>query len=569
MTFAWVIGLAALAAGCGAPIERESGEKPHTTDPGAIVSVSGRVTFDRVPLMQGGGTGLDYQATEVRPARGVFVEIIAAGRTAATAVTDDDGRYSMDVPSDSEVMLRVRAELGGGESAPSARILDNTRDGAPYTMAGSLFRSGEANSARDLHAGSGWTGSGYGEDRAAAPFAILDVLYDAMQWVRSADPDAQFVPLEVFWSPNNVGIAADNGEPEYSSGRIGSTHFRRGDAAQGRAPAILLVGAQNEDTDEYDRAVIAHEWMHYFLDTQSRDDSIGGPHALGEPLDMRLAYSEGMATALAAAMAGESEVHYSLGPQQAFGGRFSVESFQPPRPGWFSEGSVMAIAYDLLDPANDDELSLGFEAIHDVLVNEMRETPALTSVFAFIDAVKRRYPAQAGNIDDLTAGYRIGPVVDAYGSGESNAGEPPDADSLPVYAALTVNGEAVNVCSSAPSRGAQAEGNELGVWRFLRFTAAEGAGVTVWATPTSAPRGERPSPRVSVYRKGLIGEYQEAPGTTCAPNYLAGCTRRLAVPQASAGGDHVLGVAEARNASRADDARPIGRTCFDVRVTSP
>ena len=563
---AWAIGLAAIGVGCGALIEPESPEAP--AEGGATVSVSGRVTFDYVPPMQGGGTGLDYHATEIRPARGVTVEILVQGDSAGADVTDDEGRYRVNAPQDSEVTLRVRAELDG-ETEPLARVLDNTRDEAQYTLAGPAWRTGEADAVRDLHAGSGWTGSGYGGHRAAAPFAILDVLFEAVQWVRSVDADTAFVPLEVFWSPDNAGIPGDDGEPEYASGRIGGSHYRGGDTVQGRAPAIYLVGAQDEDTDEYDRAVIAHEWMHYFLDTLSRDDSIGGPHALGEPLDMRVAYSEGMATALAAAMAGEAEVRYSLGPRQAFGGRFSVASFQPPHPGWFSEGSAMAIAYDLLDSANEYGLPLGFEAIHDVLVNEMRETPALTSVFAFVDALKRRYPAQAGRIDELTAAHNIGPVADAYGSGETDAGQPPGADTLPVYAALTVNGEAANVCSTGQFRGEQSGGNALGVWRFLRFATAQGAGATVSTTPTSVPRSARPETLVSLYRNGLIGEVQAAPGTACAPDYLQGCAMRVAVPQATAGGNYVLAVAEAANASRADGAGAAGATCFDVRVTSP
>ena len=264
------------------------------------VSVSGRVTFDYVPLTPGGGTGLDYNATAMRPARGVTVELAVDGRTAGTAVTDDDGRYRLNAPLDAEATVTVRAELGEDETDPLARVLDNTGEGEQYKLNAAPFDTDDAEVVLDLHAASGWTGTAYGAARSAAPFAILDVLYEAFGWVRSVDPDAEFVPLDVYWSTDNLGISGDGGEPDYRSGRIGGTHYRRHDPARGRGPAIYLVGAENEDTDEYDRSVIAHEWMHYFLDTLSRDDSIGGSHALGEQLDMRLAYSEGAATALAA-----------------------------------------------------------------------------------------------------------------------------------------------------------------------------------------------------------------------------------------------------------------------------
>ena len=268
-------------------------------------------------------------------------------------------------------------------------------------------------------------------------------------------------------------------------------------------------------------------------------------------------------------MAGETEVRYTLGPQQAYGGQFSVEAFQPPHPGWFSEGSVMAIVYDLLDPANDDEVEFGFEAMYEVLVNEMRETRALTSVFALIDALKRRYPERAGKIDALTAAHRIGPVADAYGSGESNSGDPPSADTLPVYSELTLNGRPANVCSTAQFRGAHSQGNALGVWRFLQLPAPDGTALTLTATPTSAPRGQRPHPRVGIYAKGPVGEARNIPGTACTPDRLAGCGVRVAAPHVAPGRETVVAIAEATNASRGGDIRPIGRTCFDVQVTAP
>ena len=557
-----------MAYGCGAPIEREPGEEPEPGDAGASVAVTGRVTFDFVPLAGLGGTGLDYGATEARPARGVTVAMTASGRAVGTTVTDEDGRYRLDAPPESEVTLTVRAELGNTDSDSLARVLDNTRDNVLYTIAGTPFGTGDVDVVRDLHARSGWTGNGYGEARAAAPFAILDVLYDAVQWVRRVGPDVRFVPLDVFWSPGNLGMLGDDGEPDYAAGRIGATHYRRPGPGTDRAPAIYLLGAENEDTDEYDRSIVAHEWMHYFLDTLSRDDSVGGRHALGEQLDMRVAYSEGVATALAAAMAGESDVRYTLGPRQGYGGRFSVEGFKTPHPGWFSEISVMTLVYDLLDPVNDDELALGFEGIHEVLVNEMRETPALTTVFAFIDALKRRYPDRAAQVDALAKSRGIGPVADAFATGESNAGHPPSGDTLPVYSELTLNGEDVDVCSTAQFRGEEALGNALGVWRFLRFAATGGVDVTVSATPTSAPRGQLPVPRVSFYRKGHIGQDRGAPAAACTPDRLAGCARRVRLPQTRAG-EYVVAVAEATNAGSDGGVRPIGRTCFNMRVTSP
>ena len=567
--FGLLIGLGALGAGCGDRIEGGPGDAPVPAISVETVSVSGRITFDYVPVVSDEGVGLDYNATEARPARGVSVHLLTGDRTEETAITDKDGRYRIDAPRETEVSLSVRAELGTGDSSPLARVLDNTREDSLYTMDGMPFSTGDTDLVRDLHAASGWTGTGYGETRAAAAFAILDVVYEAMQWVRSVDPDVEFVPLEGFWSPDNVGIPGLDGEPDYGSGRIGATHYRREVSEQNHPPAIYLVGSEDEDTDEYDRSIIAHEWMHYFLDTLSRDDSIGGRHALGEQLDMRLAYSEGVATALAATMLGETDLKYTLGPQQAHGGRFSVEHVVPRHPGWFSEDSIMAIVFDLLDPVNDDGLELGFGHVYEVLVNDVRETPALTSLFPFIHALKTHRPAHAAAIDTLFVAHRIEPIVDAYGSTETNSGYPPSGDTLPVYSSVTLSGPPAKVCSTAQFASMEARGNGLGAWRFVRFTAEHEDSQTVSVTPTNVPPGARAEPVLELFRAGLVGRAERGAEAACTPDTPARCIERLSVSLPEEPGEYVFAVAEATHTARPKNVTPIGRTCFDVEVSRP
>jgi len=550
----------------GAALDGEHEQDSATETGTETVSVSGRATFDYIPVVFAMCARLDYNAAETRPVRGATVQLLAADRVVDSSVTADDGGYRLKAPTETEIFLRVRAELVGDDTNMLARVLDNTRDGSAHATDGTPFTTGETGLVRDVHAGSGWTGAGYGETRAAAPFAILDVVYEAVRWIRSVDPDVNLVPLDLYWSPDNRGIAGADGEPDYASGRIGGTHYRRENPGQNRPPAIYLVGAENEDTDEYDRFVIAHEWAHYLADTLSRDDSIGGRHALGEQLDPRVAFSEGLANALAATLLGDSEFVHSLGPQQGYGARFSIENVAPRHPGWFSEASVMAIVYDLIDPAGDDGIDLGFGPVYRILVDDVRETPALTTLFPFIHALKIRRPDLSGAIDALTGAHRIEPVMDAYGSGETNSGYPASADTLPVYSRLTVNGGPVNVCSTSDFTGSGAEGNGLGIWRFLRFSAVNEQSHTLSATPTSAPPGARPDPVVRLYKTGLAGGAQSPPGEACAPDYLAACAERVSAPLPAGAGDYVMAVAEAANASRDANVQPAGRVCFDVTV---
>ncbi len=126
----------------------------------------------------------------------------------------------------------------------------------------------------------------------AAPFAILDSIYQAMKKVRDADSSAVFPKLKANWSIYNVP-AGTGSEYELRSGLIGTTHFD-GDGN------LYILGDADSDTDEYDDHVIIHEWGHYFEQSFSRADSIGGPHGSGDRLDIRVAFGEGWENAFSA-----------------------------------------------------------------------------------------------------------------------------------------------------------------------------------------------------------------------------------------------------------------------------
>jgi len=161
----------------------------------ATVTLAGQVTFDFVPVVP--GRGLDYAATAARPARGVTVELLRNGVATASTTTDIAGGYSFVAPANTDVALRVRAEmLRVGTPSWDFRVVDNVNADALYTLAGTTFNTGVANVTRNLHAPSGWTGTSYGAVRSAAPFAILDVVYDAVELVVSAAPTRK-IPVSV------------------------------------------------------------------------------------------------------------------------------------------------------------------------------------------------------------------------------------------------------------------------------------------------------------------------------------------------------------------------------------
>jgi hypothetical protein len=549
-----------------------------TIVPAGDVTLSGTVTFDRVPVSNAcfpSSTCLDYTATEIAPARSVPIQVIDAANgvtVLASGTTDALGSYSVTVQNFSDVFVRARAEMLGPSMA--VRIVDNTQGDALYVVDGETFNTTGMDLQHDLHAPSGWTGIGYGEPRSAAPLAVLDAIRDAVDLVLSADPTAVFPLLEIHWSPLNRPVLPADGIADTSSGEIGTSFYRSGPGG-----GIYLLGAENDDTDEYDRHVIAHEWGHYLENVFSRSDSIGGPHTLGDQLDMRVAFGEGWGNALAAMATGDPIYKDAMGPRQASGFDIDVEGENVAERGWFSESSVHEILYDLFDSNVDlvpgtavtDVVNLGFGPIFDVFVNEQRTTTALTSVFPFIDAVKTNNPAEASAIDALLGAQDIESIVDAYGTTEDNAGSPASADVLPIYASLAVNGGPVEVCStddfSLTFTGAT---NKLGSRRYLRFTTSGSGTHTIRATTTSAPSGERTDPDLWLHRAGAIAFNDAGPTPACTASTLEQCSETLSRALA-AGAEYIVEVYEWTNTNASDDPDypPIGRACFDVEVTQP
>ena len=164
------------------------------------ITVSGLVQFQEVPH-GAGGFGLDYASTLPLPVRIATVEAIDAAddtTVLATTKTDVSGNYSLNIDSNTNAFIRVRAENIETAGPPTwdVRVVDNTNSNALYTMVGADFNSGVVDRPNeDLLALSGWDGASYSGTRVAAPFAVLDATYMALQLVLSADATAVFPPL--------------------------------------------------------------------------------------------------------------------------------------------------------------------------------------------------------------------------------------------------------------------------------------------------------------------------------------------------------------------------------------
>ena len=427
----------------------------------AAPTISGIATYDFVPHIDNSSnqrvfpTALNYNAIEQRPIRGATVELVNASNVVLeSATTDSSGAYSFEVDPNVNLRVRVRAEMVQTEGAQwDVRVQDNTSSDALYALQSPLQSSGTADTVRNLNAASGWNGTSYASARQAAPFAIMDQIYDAVTLIAAHDPDVVFPPARLNWSVDNRPV---NGT--LSAGEIGTSSYRgNGD--------IFILGEENNDTDEYDTHVVVHEWGHYFEDQLSRSDSIGGPHGGTDRLDPRVAMGEGFGNALSGMITGDPVYRDSDGPAQSEGFAFSVEENDVSTEGWFNETSVQSILYDLFDANSDagDTLSLGIGPIYDVFVsNAYRTTPYFTTIFAYLDEFRSQFPANTAAINVLAVDRNVN------GTGPDGAGETSDgtvASALPVYHAVTVNGGAVEICSVDD----QGEFNKLGNRAYLVF----------------------------------------------------------------------------------------------------
>jgi hypothetical protein len=414
------------------------------------VTLSGKATFDYVPSK---GGKLLYADTEARPIRGAALEVVdQTGAPLQRTRTDAQGNYSVTVPADSTVRLRVLAEIDA--NGVTVNVADNTRADALYAMESEAFPASKGQA--DLHAGSGWTGSSYGQPRAAAPFAILDTVYRAQKKLISVEPAAAFKPLTLHWSEKNKRNVGD-----LSTGNIGVTFFRRG-GVQGD---IYVLGDADKDTDEYDESVIAHEWGHYYQWVFSRNDSLGGAHG-GEPLEMTTAFAEGWGHGISGIVNERADISDSLDVGQAGGYALPLQGVLPPAPGWYDEISVAQVVYQLAQKT-------GLAPIH-AAMKAMANTPAFTSIFAFSHAVRNSSGAAGDALDPLLTAQSIvtSKLSDPYGSGETNDlgmasnGVPPEASVLPIYRPLTL--VKPDVSCSFDWFGTN---NKLGNHHFIRFDA--------------------------------------------------------------------------------------------------
>ncbi len=430
--------------------------------------------------------GLDYGRPLEKPIRAAMIELQnGSGKVLASGNTTATGGYSFTLPVNSSFKLVIKAALGKNPAAPDTQVVDNTRGDGLSVYA--LFLSGSTGTkdiVRNFNADSGWDGSAYSGKRAAAPFAILDTIYQAQQFVLAADSGISFPPLLVNWSKNNKPVTP----VDIARGDINDSHYNPQNGN------LYLLGAENLDTDEYDADVIVHEWGHYFMDKFSRSDSLGGVHAIGDLLDPTVAFDEGFSNAIAAMVLNnpvyidtkgkaQSEFTSVMNIEVDSVGNSAVNSEGVFLDGTYSEASIQELLYDLFDSGitDDDTIGLGFTPLYMVLVNGQRTTSAYTSIYSFLYYLKQANPKLSNAIADLALAENIG-AGDEYQDAAY-----PFYTTLPMDVLVTKD-EQGNFLQTWTTFGvitADDSGNKLDNRLFFKFTASSDGCYVLWAYPIS------------------------------------------------------------------------------------
>jgi hypothetical protein len=561
---------------------------PPPPAPSGSVTISGTAAYEFVPPNLN-CQGLDFASTEVRPIRGATVELVdLSNNELGRTVSGEDGSYSFaNIDANLDVRIRVRAELKrSGSPSWDVEVRDNVVDpddttppiltARPLYAIVSDFNTGTADLTRNLTARTGWDGSSYSGTRAAAPFAVLDSIYTAMQLILSVEPNATFNPLDAFWSVNNTLSSPS----DIDAGDLGASFYTPDPDRNGVAnPSLFLLGDAAVDTEEFDDHVIVHEWGHYFEDNFARSDSTGGPHGIGDRLDARLAFGEGWATAFSG-IALDNPIYCDTGPAGSAGGfGIGTEVGAYDAQGWYDEISVVRFIYDLYDTTDDeaeglntgaDPGSIGFAPIYATMVGPQAFTETFTTVFSFAAELRSTLPpADQAFLDSQLLREDMTPGFDKWGVGELNDASPDgqqSRDVLPLYVDVPMDGTPVEICSNDDYDGA-GDGNKLATYRYLRLdvpapTAYDVSVITTTADllppdDTSDPH-DQSDPDLFIFRDGLIADF----GNSGDANQEIFRTPVLSGPD--------IYVADLREFRYADPDSPVGfpdRMCFDVSFT--
>lgn len=472
--------------------------RAQTVSGGNLRDVTGKVTADR-PKIETNVGKLAYDSGEIInfPVRGVLVELIdpATGKSIQTVATDSAGNYNFkNLETGQKFIVRVSAQLAKTRSkivgsGPQYNFMVRNNAAGKYGESMPLYRLEkefvvtEGAESVNLNASLGFNQNGELTDpakRQSAPFAILDVLYNAVEGIEKSNPNITLKDLHIYWSANNRTIDNKSNQ-EKMAGKIKISHFQ----SDSEYPGLFILGEVNVDTDEFDRGVVGHEFGHYLQNASSYDASPGDDHKSGEFKDPSLSFSEGFGTAIGGLLGKSNYYTDSSGKNQQLGSSTDLNKIPEENNGFYSEDSIGYLLYQL---GTNDAFG-AFTSFWNTLT-AMASGYESSTIFSFLDRFVAQSKASSTQILEVAKKVNIRSIDPL---GVLPASETPDpkinqeasggADDLEkIYIALNpqavgqsktnenLTPNATKFCFNSKLTGANKE-NGLGVSRRFNFKA--------------------------------------------------------------------------------------------------
>ena len=273
-----------------------------TSFTGSTVTVFGQANYNYRPIIELGGTLAQLSnSAQSKPIRYAEVAIYKNNTLIQCTHTDENGAFSFQIPQNTrdghKVLIRSRSYTAKSQTS----ILKNYLNPTHYSLE-SIF---VANETKSIPAMSAAINSG---DKIGGAFFLLDQIITANEWLveNTSDCDSfstrcqPFTPKQVslFWEHDKTGgeVLGDNDATSFYISHCYSA-FISGEKRTGR---IIM--------DTFSPSVILHEYFHFLESAFSASDSPGGSHAIKDPVDPRLAFSEAMAYFFQAAVLGQARL---------------------------------------------------------------------------------------------------------------------------------------------------------------------------------------------------------------------------------------------------------------------
>lgn len=306
-----------------------------------VAAVQGVFTFEDVSATANADGTVGPTVTRLAPVR--FAQVVALDGdaanptqlTAAPVFTDANGVFTLTVPQGTPFRpMLVLSTVGSGRGV-EVRTLAGRASGLTVTDGGQPFVVPAGTTSLQVAI------DPFRVDAPGRPAGALNILDAATTGVDSAVASlGTTLPTAVFL---------------YDPASTEGSFFRSFDPAV-NGPAITIQGgdAVNDDTDEFDDAVILHELGHFVAHATSKDSSLGGEHSISDAANPALAWSEGFATFFAGLVTANPVWISSSAILGATGGfTINLETRTPDlgARGVRSELSVGEILWDLVDGA--------------------------------------------------------------------------------------------------------------------------------------------------------------------------------------------------------------------------